>query len=240
MPTYQLMVRCSKVFCKRREIKSAWQRAAMSLAKNILSIGEAGAGKSLESAGAMRQGGRAVGGNAVFLCPVISPKSPRKIFWQKNRIVAKPKVAARRENKLTKNLALKALHLSVRKGEGEGAHEMGLERRAGSAACKACSTFFMAVPKSLAAPAQRAEYMPGAPLSAATQRPELSASAGILACSAAAQAFITALETKLAPVSSGSGRPSSAAEIATTPKARGVPASPRASPHYGSRGRAFL
>src|SRR6266851_2967369 len=60
--------------------------------------------------------------------------------------------------------------------------------------------------------------MPGAPSSAETTRPESSASAGSLLASAAALAFNAALASKLAPVSSGSGRPREAAERASIAK----------------------
>ena len=78
----------------------------------------------------------------MFLLPRHFAKSPRKTLWQKNWIVAEPKAAPRRKNKLTKNLALKALRLSVRKGEGEGAHEMGFYRRAGIRGLQRVFDFF--------------------------------------------------------------------------------------------------
>src|SRR6202043_363742 len=71
--------------------------------------------------------------------------------------------------------------------------------------------------KSLFGPAQRAEKIPGAPSSASTARPESSAKAGSWAAAAAATALILALAWKVSPVSSGSPRPSSAAEIASMP-----------------------
>src|SRR5215471_6475578 len=60
--------------------------------------------------------------------------------------------------------------------------------------------------------------MPGAPSSASTQRPESSASAGSFAARVAASAFSFALPMKLSSVSSGSGRPSAAAEITSMAK----------------------
>src|SRR6201993_760449 len=59
--------------------------------------------------------------------------------------------------------------------------------------------------------------MPGAPSSASTTIPESSAKAGSCAARAAAAALIRALAWKVSPVSSGSARPSSPAEIASTP-----------------------
>src|ERR1700732_4061881 len=59
--------------------------------------------------------------------------------------------------------------------------------------------------------------MPGAPSSASTTNPESSANAGSCADFAAATALIWALARKVLPVSSGSARPSSAAETASTP-----------------------
>src|SRR5580704_5756623 len=67
----------------------------------------------------------------MFFLPRHFAEGARKTFRQKNRIVAEPKAAARRENELAENLALKTLRFPVRKGEGEGAHKMGVERRAG-------------------------------------------------------------------------------------------------------------
>ena len=59
------------------------------------------------------------------------------------------------------------------------------------------STVAMACAKSLAGPAQRAEWMPGAPPSASTARPESSAKAGRPAALAAASALMRALSRKL-------------------------------------------
>src|ERR1700723_4288150 len=59
--------------------------------------------------------------------------------------------------------------------------------------------------------------MPGAPSSASTTRPESSAKAGSLAAVAAATALSFAFAANVSPVSSGSPRPSSLAEIAVTP-----------------------
>src|SRR5689334_17822950 len=59
--------------------------------------------------------------------------------------------------------------------------------------------------------------MPGAPSSASTTRPESSAKAGSCAAFAAAIALIAALARKVVPGSSGSSRPSSPADIASTP-----------------------
>src|SRR6516165_1476022 len=59
--------------------------------------------------------------------------------------------------------------------------------------------------------------MPGAPSSASTTIPESSAKAGRPAAFAAAPALMRALAAKLSPVSSGSARPRSPAEIASTP-----------------------
>src|ERR1700730_19052641 len=87
-----------------------------------VAIGEAGASQGLERAGAMRQGGRAIGGNPMFLLPGHFAKSPRKSVRQKNRIVAKPEAAARRENEFAENLPLKTLRFPVRKGESGGAY----------------------------------------------------------------------------------------------------------------------
>ena len=75
----------------------------------------------------------------------------------------------------------------------------------------------IAAAKSLAGPAQRAEWMPGAPPSASTTSPESSANAGSRTAMAAATALMRAFSPKLAPVSSGSPRPSSAAATASTP-----------------------
>src|SRR5262245_27018055 len=59
--------------------------------------------------------------------------------------------------------------------------------------------------------------MPGAPSSASTTRPESSAKAGNCAAFAAAIALIAALARNVLPVSSGSSRPRSPAETASTP-----------------------
>src|SRR6266851_849277 len=59
--------------------------------------------------------------------------------------------------------------------------------------------------------------IPGAPPRAGTTSPESSASAGNPLAPAAARAFNSAFSSKLAPVSSGSGRPSAAAPIVSTP-----------------------
>src|SRR6202011_1184127 len=75
----------------------------------------------------------------------------------------------------------------------------------------------IATVKSLFGPAQRAEKIPGAPSSASTTNPESSAKAGSCAALAAAIALIFALARKLSPVSSGSPRPSSPADTASTP-----------------------
>ena len=47
----------------------------------------------LEGTGAMRQGGRAIGGNPMFLVPCHFAKGARKTLWQKNWIVAEPEAA---------------------------------------------------------------------------------------------------------------------------------------------------
>src|ERR1700730_6316264 len=107
-----------------------------------LATSEAGAGKGLEGAGAMRQCRRAITGNPMFFLPRHFAKSPSKSVWQKNRIVAKPETAARRENEFAENLALKTLRFPVRKGEGEGAHKMGLERRTGVCRVQRVFDFF--------------------------------------------------------------------------------------------------
>src|SRR6478672_9702313 len=75
----------------------------------------------------------------------------------------------------------------------------------------------MASPKSLAAPPQRAEWIPGSPASALTSSPESSASAGSPEVCAAAMALSLAFSAKLAPVSSGSGSPSLPADTVSTP-----------------------
>src|SRR6266498_2938403 len=67
----------------------------------------------------------------------------------------------------------------------------------------------IAAPKSLFGPAQRAEWMPGAPPSASTTSPESSANAGKPAAFAAAVALMQAFSRKVAPLSAGSLRPSS-------------------------------
>ena len=59
--------------------------------------------------------------------------------------------------------------------------------------------------------------MPGRPCSASTDRPLSSASAGRPRRSAASRAFRSALSTKVLPISSGSGRPSSAAPTHSMP-----------------------
>jgi len=64
--------------------------------------------------------------------------------------------------------------------------------------------------------APRAEWMPGAPPSAATSRPESSAIAVMYDAFAAASAFSAAFSAKLVPVSSGSGRPRLAADTQST------------------------
>src|SRR6185437_4647450 len=60
--------------------------------------------------------------------------------------------------------------------------------------------------------------MPGAPPSAGTTSPESSASAGMPLGAAAARALSSALASKVAPVSSGSGNPSAAAPSTAMPK----------------------
>ena len=85
------------------------------------------------------------------------------------------------------------------------------------ASCKRSSTRRIARAKSLSGPAHRAEYMPGSPPSASTARPESSASAGRPVAFAAAVALIAAFSSNVAPVSSGSSIPISAAEIASIP-----------------------
>ena len=67
------------------------------------------------------------------------------------------------------------------------------------------------------ASAQRAEKMPGRSPSASTHRPLSSASAGRPERSAAARALRSALSMKVVPISSGSGRSSSAAETGSIP-----------------------
>src|SRR5579884_539536 len=59
--------------------------------------------------------------------------------------------------------------------------------------------------------------MPGAPPKAGTTSPESSARAGKRLVSAAARAFNAALASNVSPVSSGSGKPSSAAETVGMP-----------------------
>src|SRR6185503_8620869 len=59
--------------------------------------------------------------------------------------------------------------------------------------------------------------MPGSPFSASTQSPESSASAAWRPALADASALICALAAKVAPVSSGSGKPSDPALIASMP-----------------------
>src|SRR5260221_4580650 len=62
--------------------------------------------------------------------------------------------------------------------------------------------------------------MPGSPPSAGTTSPESSASAGNRAPQAAACALSAAFASKVAPVSSGSGRPSAPTDSAEMPKGR--------------------
>ncbi len=75
------------------------------------------------------------------------------------------------------------------------------------------STFRMAMAKSFSGPAHLAECTPGWPPRAATEMPESSARAIRPLAVAAALALIMALPAKVVSGSSGSGRPSSPAEI---------------------------
>ena len=65
--------------------------------------------------------------------------------------------------------------------------------------------------------AKRAEWIPGSPPRASTQRPESSAKEASVLTRHAASALIAAFSAKLAPVSSGSASPSSAADSASIP-----------------------
>ena len=118
------------------------QRFAIANLCPALVTGEAGASKGLERAGAMRQGGRSIGGNPMFFLPRHFAKSSHKSRRQKYWIVAEAQTAARRENEFAENLALKTLRFPVRKGEGEGAHKIGLERRAGVCRLQRVFDFF--------------------------------------------------------------------------------------------------
>jgi len=71
--------------------------------------------------------------------------------------------------------------------------------------------------KSFWGPPQRAAWMPCAPPRADTSSPESSATAGSPEALAAASALSVAFSTKLWPVSSGSGKPSSPADTVSTP-----------------------
>ena len=79
------------------------------------------------------------------------------------------------------------------------------------------STISMARRKFRSGPAQRAEWMPGSPPSASTTSPESSAKAGSPEALAAASALIRALARKVMPLSSGSARPISPADVASMP-----------------------
>ena len=66
--------------------------------------------------------------------------------------------------------------------------------------------------------AQSAENNPGAQSSAATHRPESSESAGKPVACAAAWALMAAFSENMCPVSAGTGKPRSPAEVASIPK----------------------
>ena len=79
---------------------------------------------------------------------------------------------------------------------------------------------FMPTMASRVGPSQSAVWRPGWPSSAATLRPESSASAGRPLARVAASAFKVAFSSNVVPVSSGAGRPRSAADTISTPKPR--------------------
>ena len=100
----------------------------------------------------------------------------RSAARQEHRVVAETTLAARGPHRLAIDPADKRLGVPVRPGEAQRRDEprTPVRRCRPSAAC----TRAMAAAKSLSGPAQRAECTPGAPPSAATQKPESSASAG--------------------------------------------------------------
>ena len=80
--------------------------------------------------------------------------------------------AARRPDERAEHLALEHLSGAVRRGQRQRADEIGARRRSRPLASSSRCTRSMARPKSRSGPPQRAEWMPGAPPSAATSNPE--------------------------------------------------------------------
>ena len=123
--------------------------------------GRAAAGRASPRSSSRRRCGRAV----------------RQEHW----IIAEALVAARRPDQRAVDLGLEVLDMAIRPGDAQRGDEMRLalrSARARRAARNLSSTVCMACRKSLSGPAQRAEWMPGAPPSASTASPESSANAG--------------------------------------------------------------
>ena len=132
-----------------------------------------------------------------------------------DRIVAEAPVAARRPAHHAVHPAQERVRMPVRPADAQRADEPGTTvRLLGQSGC----TRAMAPAKSLPGPAHRAESTPGAPPSAATQKPELSESAGSPLARAAASALIRAFPAKSGASSGRRTKPSSAAETTPTPQ----------------------
>ena len=149
-----------------------------------------------------------------FSAASISPNVFAAAARHEHRIIAKALVAARRPDRRAVDPADEGLGVAVRPGEAQCGDEPGAPIR---------GVAHLAVHprhrggKILGGPRPaRGIARPGAPFSAATQKPKSSASAGRPLARAAASALMRALPTKSGASSGGSGRPSAPAETTAT------------------------
>ena len=148
-----------------------------------------------------------------------------------DRIIAETARAARRPGERAEHLAFERPGLAVGRGERQRADEIGA-RVLGSRWPRARDARAPWRGRSpLSAPPQRAEWMPGAPPRAVTSSPESSAS-GRKPRSLAPRPPPSVWHSRRssAPVSSGSGSPSSPADTVSTPTGANRSASSRTLP----------
>ena len=133
---------------------------------------------------------------------------------QEHRVVAEAGVAARRPDQRAVDVRLELLDMAVRPGDAERGDELRLAQRRPVGAVVAAAwtrSSAMARAKFLSGPAQRAEWMPGAPPSASTARPESSAKAGRPAAFAAASRLdarvVARSSRRFRPARAGQARP---------------------------------
>ena len=156
------------------------------------------------------------GWQAVFLHIRHLPERDVIAIGKKNRIVTKPPVAARRQNKHAIEKAFKLLDVVVLQGVHNADTKCAV-RVCGITAPRSCNflvDLFPAARESLFRPAHRAEWMPGAPLRHRLQA--RSHPKGRQARPGRPRWRYAGISRKVAPVSLGSMRPSSPAATAST------------------------